>query len=134
MSETQRRQSDNTQTSRRPIMLTLVLVVVLAAGGALFLLLSGEGDDAQPDTSETPDPQALLNDVVLTLRDLETFRLLIEQEGAAYPFAVSLDEGQTTVSAVMRRGEAQYIQPENMYAVIRLRVGTLPPLGVALFA
>ncbi len=135
MSETQRRQPDNVRSNRRPLILTLAVVLLLVAGGAALLLLnSGNQDDSDPAAGETPDPQALLNAVVLRLRDLETFQLLIEQEGAAYPFAVSLDEGQTTVNAVMRRGEAQYIQPENMYANIRLRVANLPPIGVELFA
>jgi hypothetical protein len=76
----------------------------------------------------------LLARVVENLRDVESFQLLIEQQGVEYPFGISLDEGQSVVNAIMRRGEAQYVAPNIMYANVNLRVGGLPVLAVELYA
>ena len=46
---------------------------------------------------------------------------------------ISLDEGVTEVRAVMRRGEVQYVAPDEMYADMTLRVGGLPPIGLEVF-
>lgn len=101
----------------------------------ICLIALGACQPAAPATpEETPEPQALLEDVIDNLREVDTFRLLIEQTGAPFPFLVSLDEGASTVAAVMPRGEAQFEAPNVMFANVRLRVGGLPPISVDLFA
>lgn len=110
------------------LLLAAGFIVVVAAG---FLLLTRPA--AEP-VARLPEPKALLEQVIVNLRELKTFRLLIEQSGAPYIFGVTLDQGQTTVSAVMQRAEGQYENPNILYAVTRLSIGGLPPIQVEIFA
>lgn len=100
----------------------------------MILLVAACQPNAPEPTEAPPEPVALLSDVISNLRQVETFRLLIQQTGAAFYFLVSLDEGVTTVPTVMRRGEAQYKAPDTMFAKVNLRVSGLPPIAVDLYA
>ena len=100
----------------------------------LALMLAACAPGPGPDEGPPPEPRALLTELIVNLREVQSFRMLIEQVGAPYQFAVSLDEGLTTVGAIMRRGEAQYETPNVIYALVNLRIGGLPPIGVELFA
>lgn len=107
---------------------------IAALAAALLLLAACTPDAPSPTPEAEPDAAELLAEVVTNLREVQTFRLLIEQTGASYVFYVSLDEGATVVGAVMRRGEAQYERPDVMYANVNLRIGGLPAINVELFA
>lgn len=121
------------QPSRRSLPLILGVIGIIAIVAVVVLLLIGTPPpiDEEPPA---PEPVALLSEVIDNLQAVETFRLLIEQTGAVYPFFVSLDEGQSVVQASMRRGEAQFRQPNILYATVNLRVGMLPVIGVDLYA
>lgn len=108
----------------RVVTLLLVMILLLAA--------CAPGEEAT--TEEPIDAQAMLMDVVIELRELETFRLLLVQEGAIYNFYVKLDDsGENTVRASLRRGEAQFLAPDIFYATVNLRVEGLP-LSMILYA
>jgi hypothetical protein len=107
------------------------LVVVIVAVVAGVILLSNP--KTEPGAVMT-DPKALLEEVIDNLRSLKTFRLLIEQSGAPYVFGITLDEGVSTVSAIMERADAQYENPNILYASTKLRIAGLPPLTVEIFA
>src|SRR5690606_29271409 len=81
-----------------------------------------------------PEPHALLADVIENLRQTDSFKLLIEQNGAPYVFTITLDEGASTVEAVIQRAEGQVINPKILYANARLKIGVLPPINVEIFA
>ncbi|QPC82973.1 LppX_LprAFG lipoprotein [Phototrophicus methaneseepsis] len=110
------------------IPLVVVALVVVVAG----VLLLNPGESLEDETP--PEPTPLLARVVENMRDVDSFQLLIEQQGAAYPFVVSLDEGASTVTATMRRGDAQYVSPDTMYANVNLRISALPVMAVELYA
>ncbi|MAU09391.1 MAG: hypothetical protein CL607_06195 [Anaerolineaceae bacterium] len=118
--------------NKSPLRWLLPLIVVVIVGIIAAVVLTNNntpGDETPP-----PEPTPLLAQVVENIRQVDTFRLLIEQTGVAYPFGVSLDEGQSVVYATMRRGEGQYQAPNIMYASVNLKVGALPVLAVELFA
>lgn len=103
----------------------------------MMLLVCGLLVACSPATSDLPtisDPTASLRQAVEQIRATETFRILIEQTGVAYRFQVSLDAGTTFVSAIMRRGEAQFIVPDELYATVRLEVAPLPAVNTEIFA
>jgi hypothetical protein len=102
-----------------------ILIVMLA----LSACSGGNTVDVTPE-----NPQASLEQAIEAVRNTQTFSLLITQEGAEYPFYISLDEGVTTVGATMRRGEAQFITPDIMVATVNLEIPPLPAVGVELFA
>jgi|GEM_PF-405999 len=120
------------QQSRRSLPLILGVIAIIAIV-VIVLLLTGTPSPIDEELP-APEPVALLSEVIDNLQAVETFRLLIEQTGAVYPFFVSLDEGQSVVQASMRRGEAQFRQPNILYATVNLRVGMLPVIGVDLYA
>ncbi|MGB1288938.1 MAG: LppX_LprAFG lipoprotein [Aggregatilineales bacterium] len=102
-------------------------------GLILALLLTACNTTTETTPEPAPDAVELLAAVVENVRELQSFNMLIEQRGAEYPFSISLDEGVTQITAVMRRGEVQYVSPDEMYANITLRVGGLPPIGLEVF-
>jgi hypothetical protein len=106
----------------------IVAVVVIAAG--IFLAQPG----AAPATPAPPEPKTLLANVIENLRLTKSFKLLIEQTGAPYNFMITLDEGASSVSAVMQRAEGQFVNPNILYADTRLKVSALPAMGVEIFA
>ena len=100
---------------------------------ALCLFL-GACTGGQTTLQPIEDPVAALAQAVETVREQTTFRLLIEQIGVAYAFQVSLDSGLTAVSAIMRRGEAQFMAPEELYATVKLEIPPLPAINTEIFA
>ncbi len=100
---------------------------------ALCLFL-GACTGGQTTLQPIEDPVAALAQAVETVREQTTFRLLIEQIGVAYPFQVSLDAGLTAVNAIMRRGEAQFMAPEELYATVKLEIPPLPAINTEIFA
>lgn len=86
------------------------------------------------EVADITDPAAALSEAVDRIRATDTFRILIEQTGTAYQFQVSLDAGASSVTAIMRRGEAQFIVPDELYATVRLEVAPLPAVNTELFA
>ncbi|MCA9881918.1 MAG: LppX_LprAFG lipoprotein [Anaerolineae bacterium] len=131
MADTQMNTERNSggQSPLRWLLPLIVVIAVVAIAAVALLNTNTPGDDTPP-----PEPTPLLAQVVENIRNVETFRLLIEQTGVAYPFGVSLDEGQSVVYATMRRGEGQYQAPNMMYASVNLKIGALPVLAVELFA
>lgn len=108
---------------RRVILgLTLMLVAVLSACAPA------------PREVRLDNPKETLVQAVKALRSVQSFRLLIEQLGTEYRFAVSLDEGASSLSAFMRRAEAQYLMPNQLSAKVTLRIDPLPAIGVEIFA
>ncbi len=109
----------------------LCVVFALCVG----LVLAACGAPPPPAATATPvDGRDVLNQVIANLRKVNTFKLLVEQLGADYFFYVSLDEGKSSLKASMRRAEAQYVNPDAMYANVTLRLDPLPPVGVEIFA
>jgi len=99
----------------------------------MIMALAGCTGDTQP-TPTPPDSRALLGTVIDNLQQLKTFRILIEQSGTPYLFRVTLDQGVSETVAEMRRADAQYENPNVLYADRRLSLGGLPPVGVEIFA
>ncbi len=105
----------------RPAVLILMVIGLLA------------GCQSSEPTPASTDPDALLAQVVDNLQSIETFRVLMEQHGADYPFLITLDMGQSAVEAVMQRAEGQYEAPDVLFANIKLRV-TMGEMGVTITA
>lgn len=116
--------------TRRSILPMIVLVIIVGIAAAVFLVMANPPPEAAPP----PEPRALLAEVIETLRGVETFRMLIDQTGAKYVFRVTLDQGQSEVTAVMSRAEAQYVNPNGLSATATLSIGGLPPIGIDIFA
>jgi hypothetical protein len=110
-----------------------VLRIVSVCLLALFVL-TGCAPESASSIAPITDPTEALREAVEQIRSKETFRILIEQTGVPYRFQVSLDAGTTYVSAIMRRGEAQFIVPDELYATVRLEVPPLPTVNVEIFA
>jgi hypothetical protein len=105
--------------------------------GVVLLMMMALAGCTQETPSITPtplEPGSLLKTVIANLQQLKTFRMLIEQQGVPYTFRVTLDQGVSEVVAEMRRAEAQYENPNILYADTRLSLGGLPPIGVEIFA
>lgn len=104
-------------------------------GIVLIALIGLAGCTGTNEPTATPsDPTSLLSTVVSNLQQLKTFRMLIEQTGTPYTFSVTLDQGASQVAAEMRRADAQFENPNILYADTRLSLGGLPPIGVEIFA
>lgn len=97
----------------------------------LTLMLSGCNGSATEETP--PDPAALMEQAAAEIRDVQTFRMLIEQTGADYRFAITLDQGGSEVNAILRRAEAQFRAPDTAFATAQLVVGGIP-LSIDIFA
>ncbi len=67
-----------------------------------------------------PDALALVTEASTNIRQMKTFRMLVEQSGA--PFYVDTDLGRVQ----FRRAEAQYVAPRDMQAHVRLLAMGLP--------
>ncbi len=98
-------------------LLSILLVTVV-------VLTSCNGDN--PTDEPSPEPNALLDEAVENITATNTFRMLLEQRGASYPFLISLDETGGTVQAALRRAEAQYVAPDAFYANVILNVSGVP--------
>jgi hypothetical protein len=74
-----------------------------------------------PPAAETPlDPRALLDQSVVNLRAVQTFRLIIERGGADYFFQTDLGE------VGFERAEGQYVSPDTIGAKVKILLGNLP--------
>lgn len=79
----------------------------------IMLCIVGAGP-ARGQTPPDPTARDLLDAAVEQLQAAESFRLAIEQAGAPYPLALSLD-GVNTLPATLKRAEAQYMQPNELH-------------------
>jgi LppX_LprAFG lipoprotein len=102
-------------------------IVVLLAGLSLVLVACGTG---QPSRSELPtDPQALLEEVVVNMQAVDTFRMTIEQSGPPYPILLSFD-GTSVIQAELRRGTAQFISPNELFINVNVKIGVVVSVDV----
>ncbi len=99
----------------------------------LALFLTACGGQATPTTDSPPDPQTMLLEVVQNLREVNTFRILIEQTGAEYRFTITPDAGTTYIEASLRRAEGQFLAPDIISANVNLNINNIP-LSMVLFA
>jgi hypothetical protein len=76
---------------------------------AVFVLAACEGNSAATPTP-APDPLALVTDAADQIRAADTFRMIVDQTGPAYPIAT--DFGAVT----FRRAAAQYAAPDLLQA------------------
>ena len=120
----------------RPVTLTwwkdilvLRLFGILLVAAALVSGCGGGSTTLEP----TPDPSALLTTVISNIRQMKTFRMVLEQNGAEYPFKISLDAAGGSVNAVLRRAEAQFVAPDVLYAQVTLKV-SVATIGIDIFA
>ncbi len=111
-----------------------VSVLRLFSAFAIMIIMLTACDTGAPATDEpTPDADALLDEVVENIRQAETFRMILEQRGADYPFSIRLDEAGGTAQAVLRRAEAQFLNPDVLYANVNLSLSGVP-LAMDIFA
>lgn len=90
-----------------------------------LLLLAACEPAPQPEATRTP--QEMLAAVTTNLRDVQTLRLLLEQEGAEYPFSFSADgTAASAVPASIRRGRVQFVAPDVISGTISLNVSGMP--------
>lgn len=118
-------------SNRRSLLPAIIIVIIVAIAAVVFLMMNANNSQ---DAAPPPEPHALLEQVIFNLREVDTFRMLIDQTGAEYVFRVTLDQGQSEVVAVMRRAEAQYINPNVLFATTTLKLGGLPAIGIDIFA
>jgi hypothetical protein len=91
----------------------LVSLLILAS---LILI----GCNATP-AAETPlNPRDLLDQSVVNLRAVQTFRLIIERGGADYFFQSELGD------VAFDRAEGQYVSPDTIGAKVKILLGNLP--------
>lgn len=103
------------------IVLTLLtLILPLASVG-----LAGADDET------TAEPQRLLNAAVEQLQAAESFRMTIEQSGAPYQLALTLD-GVNMLPATLQSAEAQVISPNELHISARLQL--IIPLSMDIYA
>src|SRR5689334_20838578 len=94
---------------------------------ALLLLTACNGQ-----STEAPlDVDQLLSEADANLHTLSTFRLSLQQSGA--PYYLSVDLGDGTVDAEIRRASAQFVAPDVMQGSARIVVGALA-LDIELFS
>lgn len=80
-------------------------------------------DTGQTRGVELPeDPQTYLEDVVVNMQAVDTFRMTIEQIGPAYPLLLSFD-GVSIVEAELKRGTAQFATPNELFINVTLKIG-----------
>jgi len=78
------------------------------------------GCNSAPATEAPLDPRALLDQSVMNLRAAQTFRLIIERNGANYFFQTDLGE------VGFDRAEGQYVSPDTIGAKVKIVLGNLP--------
>ena len=87
-------------------------------------------DTGQSSRAELPDdPQALLETVVENMQATGTFRLTIEQVGPPYPLLLSFD-GISNVQAELRRGTAQFVNPNELFINVNMRIGVVVSIDI----
>ena len=102
-------------------------IVVLLVGLCLLLVAC---DSGQSDRAELPDdPQALLEQVVENMQSIESFRMTLEQLGTPYPLLLSFD-GVNIVEAELRRGTAQFVNPNELFINVTLRIGVVVTVDI----
>lgn len=101
-----------------------------------IMLLAGCNSNTAPSATP-PDPISLLDDAIKGIRATKSFRMTLEQTGADYVFAITVDPKGGAVNAVLRRAEAQFVAPNVLYANVDLLtkvLGTSIGLKVEVFA
>lgn len=87
-------------------------------GLVLSLLAGCQGAAPEPP----PDPLDVITTASENVRQLETFRMIVEQTGAPYFIPTELG------NALFRRAEAAYVLPDQLAAEVRLSVQGIPAL------
>ncbi len=103
---------------------------LLRLSAALLLLLALSLAVIGQDNSGS-SAQELLDAAVAHLQAAESFRLDIEQSGAAYPLALTLD-GVNTLPASLKGAQAQYLQPNELH--IHADVQLFLPLSLDIYS
>jgi hypothetical protein len=98
--------------------------VLLFALSSLLIGLAACGP-APAATKPATDVTETLRNAVDNLEELQTFGMTIAQLGADYPFAITLDQGASEVVAVLLRGEAEYVAPDEVFVNVKLRAAGL---------
>jgi hypothetical protein len=93
------------------ILISLFVALLLTSG-------CGSGSGGEP----TPEPLSLLTEAANNIRARSTFRLYVEQSGAAYEIPVIIAQGQPAVNVQFRFARAQYVAPDTMQATARVIV------------
>ncbi len=101
--------------------------IVLLFAAALMLCPVASQAQATPET----EPQALLDAAVDALQSARSFRLGIEQTGAPYQLALTLD-GVNMLPATLSSAEAQVISPDELY--ISAHVHLILPLALDIYS
>ncbi|RMF79064.1 MAG: LppX_LprAFG lipoprotein [Chloroflexi bacterium] len=99
--------------------------------GTMMLLAACSVGSNSQNTAETRDPLAIAQAAADNLRNVETFRMEIEQTGA--PHFIGVDIGDGVIEATLRRGIGQWEAPDLMLAEIDLIAAGLP-VGVEIFS
>lgn len=94
-------------------MYRLVTLLILTT---LFLL----GCSTSAPTETPLDPRALLTQAATNLRAKQTFRVIIERDGAEYLFVTDLGD------VGFDRAEGQYLAPDTIGAKVKVVLGELP--------
>lgn len=95
-------------------------IVVVIVGLCLLLTACDTGGGSRVNLPE--DPQTFLEEIVVNMQALDTFRMTIEQVGLPYPLLLSFD-GINNVQAELRRGIAQFVAPDELFINVTLRIG-----------
>ncbi|NDJ61617.1 MAG: LppX_LprAFG lipoprotein [Chloroflexi bacterium] len=90
--------------------LAVILIVLIAGIGLLLDRLGGPAEESAP-----LDPLALAATAAENMRNVDSFRLIVVQEGADY--RISTVQGDVYFD----RAEADYVAPDLMEATIRVR-------------
>lgn len=83
---------------------------LLLTGSLAALLLTACG--GEPPATPAPDPLALVTEAAGLIRGADTFRMIVDQTGPAYP--IETDFG----SVAFRRANAQYAAPDELQASV----------------
>ncbi len=102
-------------------------IAVFFIGLCLLLTACDAGGGSQVELPE--DPQAFLEEVVVNMQALDTFRMIVEQTGVSYPLLLSFD-GVNVVRADLRRGVAQFIAPDELFINVTLRIGVVVSVDI----
>lgn len=102
-------------------------IAVLFIGLCLLLTACDTGGGSRAELPE--DPQAFLEEVVVNMQELDTFRMTVEQTGPPYPLLLSFD-GVNNVEAQLRRGTAQFVSPSELFINVTLRIGVVVSVDI----